>query len=355
MEFNAREGTLRCEAGARLDGLLEFLVPRGFFLPVLPGTKFVSVGGAIANDIHGKNHHRAGSFGCHVKRLELLRSDGERIICSPDENRRWFEATIGGLGLTGVITWAEIRLKKISGPMIEVETIKFSTIEEFIALCAESESSHEYTVAWLDLFRGRGVFMRGNHLEAKGEVHSKQGVRIPCDAPEFLLNNFTFRIFDTAYYHLRPSRQTKCVSYDSFFFPLDGIGSWNRLYGKRGFLQYQCLLPIGPEPIYEMMKAMKKAKQGSALVVGKTFGDVSSSGMLSFPKRGLTVTIDFPNTGRALFELLEELDKIALSVYPAKDARMAASSFKRFYPQWDQFRQFIDPAFSSSFWRRVTP
>jgi len=206
----------------------------------------------------------------------------------------------------------------------------------------------------MDLAWGRGVFMRGNHTDASDAQHPKRSIQIPCDAPEFLLNNGVFRIFDNAYYHLRRGQKKMIVSHDSFFFPLDGLGSWNRLYGKRGFLQYQCLLPIQKEPVYQIMKMMKQAKLGSSLVVGKTFGGIPSSGMMSFPKPGLTLTIDFPNTGSKLFELLDELDKIAISVYPAKDARMSPAAFKRFYPQWNNFSQFIDPEFSSSFWRRVT-
>lgn len=367
--FDEERGLLRCEAGVSLADILELCVPRGWFLPVVPGTKFVSVGGAIANDIHGKNHHRAGTFGCHVTRFELLRSTGERLLCSPEENPDLFKATIGGLGLTGLIVWAEFQLKPIKGPYIASEKTRFSSLEEFFELANASDRDFEYTVAWVDCLArgrnlGRGIFIRGNHASVKpedGKPPKSRSRKVPFDFPQFVLNGVTMKLFNRLYYHSQLRKNTAAtMSYEPFFFPLDSIEEWNRVYGKRGFVQYQCVVPPSEERdhIGEILSCVSALREGSFLAVLKKFGDVSSPGLLSFPRPGTTLTLDFPFKGAKTLNLLEQLDGIVRTaggaVYPAKDARMSAESFQRYFPKWQQFATFIDPKFSSRFWQRVT-
>jgi FAD/FMN-containing dehydrogenase len=366
--FDQQNGLLRCEAGVSLDDVLKLIVPRGWFLPTTPGTKFVTVGGAIANDIHGKNHHRAGTFGCHVTRLELLRSDGSRFECSPTENSDWFAATIGGLGLTGIITWTEFKLRSIEGPMIEMESVKFHNLSEFLQISKESDEKFEYTVSWLDCLakgeaQGRGIFMRGKHASggsSQATTRSSRPINMPFEMPNFFLNSYFMKVFNSAYYSKQGRLKRSAVHYDSFFYPLDSIGHWNRIYGRRGFFQYQFVVPFSDnhEAVRQIIDRIVSSRQGTFLAVLKTFGAVKSPGMLSFPEPGITLALDFPNRGAATFKLFEQLDTIVLQaggrLYPAKDARMPAYVFQKGFPQWQSFSQYIDPAFSSSFWRRVT-
>jgi FAD/FMN-containing dehydrogenase len=365
--FDKVAGVLRCEAGVTLADILALIVPQGWFLPVVPGTRWVSVGGAIANDIHGKNHHRAGTFGAHVVRLELLRSSGDRLVCSPEEHPDLFRATVGGLGLTGLILWAEIRLKRIPGDAIDLEQVRFRSLDEFFEL-AESDQAYEYTVAWVDCLArgrrlGRGIFMRGDHTWWSGSAPSPLAgarLRVPCDAPTGLLNRATLGAFNELYYrrHLR-ARRRSVVPYTAFFFPLDAVDDWGRLYGPEGFLQYQCVVPDQPEErvIREIFERMAGSSEAPSLAVLKRFGDVPSPGLLSFPRPGLTLAVDFAFRGRRTLALLEQLDQVVRNaggaVYPAKDARMSPESFRRFFPEWERFAIHIDPRFSSSFWRRV--
>ena len=371
ISFDEERGLLRCEAGISLADILEVMVPRGWFPPVTPGTKFVSVGGAIANDIHGKNHHKAGTFGRHVTQFELLRSNGERLLCSPVENSELFRATIGGLGLTGIILWAEIRMKPIRTPYISMDRIRYGSLAEFEQIAADSDQDFEYTVAWVDCLAsgkhlGRGIFMRGNHETATRYVRQplpkKKSLAVPLDLPSFTLNSLTIRAFNEVYYRAQLSdRVHKVEPYDPFFYPLDSVYNWNRIYGKRGFFQYQCVVPFtnGYEVMKEILGRISRAREGSFLVVLKEFGDVPSPGMLSFPRPGLTLALDFSNHGCKTLRLFNELDTLVCQnggvVYPAKDARMSAESFQAYFPQWETFAQYIDPQFSSSFWRRVTP
>ena len=366
--FDLTTGILRCEAGVTLAEILEFAVPRGFFLPVTPGTKYVTVGGAIANDIHGKNHHLAGTFGGHVLRFELVRSDGTHILCSPRENREWFQATIGGMGLTGLITWAEVRLRPIVSRKINYRGDKFVGFDEFLALSREA-ANVEYTVAWIDCVStgknfARGIFMQGTHSETPdGSLQPSKEPKLvfPIDLPEFALNRATIGLFNTAYYNKQLQKQvTTTVDYEPFFYPLDMVLHWNKMYGKSGLLQFQCALPWEADNsgITAIMKAITASGLASFLAVLKVFGDVPSPGMLTFPMPGLTLALDFPIRNTISFDLLERLAEITLEhggrMYPAKDARMTAWQFQHFYPQWQQFAAFVDPAFESSFWRRVT-
>jgi len=367
--FDKEKGVIRCDAGVCLKDLLEVIVPHGWFVQVTPGTKFVTIGGMIANDVHGKNHHRVGTFGRHISCFELLRSDGSKKLCSPDQNSELFSATIGGLGLTGLISWAEIKLKKIQGPYIDTETIRFPNLDEFFDLSRDSDNAWEYTVAWIDSLAkgknlGQGMFMRGNHSVTPCPDKSppmKQKFSIPIDAPSNMLNKHSIKLFNTAYFKKQFSKRShKSQHFDKYFYPLDSIGHWNRLYGKQGLLQYQSVVPMnhGKEVITEILKQCIKVGQGSFLSVLKIFGNIASPGLLSFPREGVTLALDFPNRGKKSFLLLDALDKIVTeadgAVYPAKDARMSATSFKSYYPNWKEFEQYIDPHFSSSFWRRVT-
>ena len=367
--FDSENGVLACEAGVLLSDILELTVPAGWFVPVTPGTRFVTVGGAIANDVHGKNHHRAGTFGCHVRRFELVRSDGSSMICSPDQNEDYFRATIGGLGLTGLIAWAEIDLKKIDNPYIEQEIVKYKNIDEFFRLSEESDESHEYTVAWIDCLAkgsglGKGLYIRGNHArkcEGKIPAGRKNKLVFSVDPPFALISKPSLKLFNTLYYNKqRLQRTSDLVHYEPFFYPLDAIISWNRIYGSNGFFQYQCAVPESDaaEAIRRMLKLISESGAGSFLAVLKMFGGKKSPGLLSFPCPGATLALDFPNSGRKIDMLLEKLDEVTLKyggrVNPSKDARMSPDNFKQYYPGWEDLGYFIDPKISSSFWRRVT-
>lgn len=368
ISFDKNTGVLRCEAGVLFSEILNVAVPKGWFLPVTPGTKFVTVGGAIANDVHGKNHHVAGTFGCHIRCLELLRSNGERLVCSSESNSALFAATIGGLGLTGVITWAEIQLKPVASAYLDQESIKFGNLAEFFRLSAESELSHEYTVAWIDCTAkghqlGRGLFSRANHSDVKkiDDIAQRDGsLNFPVELPLSLVNQLSVKAFNLLYYGKQQQKEIESRDfYDPYFYPLDAIQNWNRMYGKKGFLQYQCVVDMADAEaaIAEMLERIAAAGAGSFLVVLKIFGDVSSPGMLSFPRPGATLALDFPFKGEKTFKLLNELDEVVKqaggAIYPAKDARMSGEGFKEYYPRWQEFQQWVDPAVSSSFWRRV--
>jgi len=361
IDFDRQRGIIHCEAGLTLDALLNVIVPAGWFVPVTPGTKFVTVGGCIANDVHGKNHHRAGTFGRHVVSLTLARSDGTQLHCTPKENVELFAATIGGLGLTGVITTAEIALKPIASPDIDQEQIVFTSLEEWDELSRESDASYEYTVSWFDASRSptRGLLFRGNHA-AEGKGHAQRpSVHLPLRPFSIFLRPASMRLFNEAYFRANARRRgVHRVGFDPFFYPLDVLANWNELYGKRGFVQYQCVIPpaAGLAPVTELLSRIREVQ--SFLTVLKRFGSLPSPGMMSFPKEGVTLALDFPVGDRRLMPLLDDLDRLVANaggaVYPAKDARMSAESFKRFFPQWESFARYIDPRFSSSFWRRVT-
>ena len=365
IEYDRGKGILRCEAGVTFESILQLIIPHNWFLPVTPGTKYISVGGAIANDVHGKNHHKEGTFGKHVLKFELLRSNSDKLICSPTENADLFNATIGGLGLTGLINWVEFSLKKIPGSNIAQESFRFNTLNEFFSLSDESDKDWEYTVAWVDCIAtgvelGRGLFMRGNHCETNKKHKFKTSkLSIPFDAPGFLLNKHTVNVFNNFYFK-KPIKQFSIIDYDPFFYPLDAIANWNRLYGKKGFMQYQCVIPKEHREtaMLEMLSIISESGEASFLSVLKEFGDIKSPGLLSFPRAGVTLALDFANHGEKTLALLNELDIITLkysgSVYPAKDARMSKDSFEKYYPKWEEFKQYIDPNFSSDFESRIS-
>jgi FAD/FMN-containing dehydrogenase len=367
LHFDPQTGLLRCESGVTLAEILNFGVPRGWFLPVTPGTKYVTVGGAIANDIHGKNHHIAGTFGGHVRRFELVRSDGAAMLCSPTDNEDWYAATIGGLGLTGLITWAEVQLKPIVSRLIKYEGIQFRGLDEFIALSKASQHL-EYTVSWIDCVSqgknfARGIFMQGDHSEIPAPLPQSPEPKLvfPFDLPGFALNRASMSAFNSLYFHKQFKKQVvSLVDYEPFFYPLDKVLHWNRMYGKRGLLQFQCVVPWdnGKHAITEILKAITASGLASFLAVLKVFGDVKSPGMMSFPAPGITLALDFPIKPETSFPLFDRLASMTLEfggrLYPAKDARMTAAQFQAFYPQWQQFARYRDPQISSSFWERVT-
>lgn len=366
LDFDRESGLLRCEAGVLLADIHELVRSSGWCLPVSPGTRFVTVGGAIANDVHGKNHHRRGSFGNHVIRFELARSSGERILCSEAENTELFLATIGGLGLPGVITWAELQLRRAESSWLEVETFRFRSLEEFFALSRESDRSHEFTVAWIDCAArgdrlGRGLYVRANYALSAGFAPepSRRRLGIPVTPPFPLVNRVVLRGFNKLYYRWpRPRCRVQHVM--RFLHPLDSLRHWSRLYGREGFLQHQCVVPpeAGPAAIRTLLERISASGTGSFLAVLKVFGSIRSRGILSFPRPGVTLALDFPIEGRRTFDLLSELDEIVLdaggAVYPAKDARMSPAAFRRFFPAWDRLEAHRDPRVCSAFWRRVT-
>jgi FAD/FMN-containing dehydrogenase len=296
-----------------------------------------------------------------------VRSDGSRLICSPRENRDWFQATIGGMGLTGLITWAEVRLRPIVSRKMNYRGDKFVGFDEFLAI-SKAASEVEYTVAWLDCVStganfARGIFMQGTHSETPDTLKPSKEPRLvfPIDLPEFVLNKATIGLFNFAYYNKQTSKTvSSVVDYEPFFYPLDSVLHWNRMYGKSGLLQFQCALPWDADNhgITQIMKAITASGLASFLAVLKVFGDVPSPGMLSFPIPGLTLALDFPIREEVSFDLLQKLAEITLEhggrMYPAKDARMTAHQFQTFYPQWERFSAYVDPAFDSSFWKRVT-
>ena len=368
ISFDAENGVITCEAGMSFAEILDFIVPHGWFIPGTPGTKFVSVGGAIANDVHGKGHHRDGTFGRQVRRFELVRSNGERLICSPTENEEMFRATIGGLGLTGIILWAEFQLKPVKSAFIDMERIRHPNLDEFFEINDDSKR-FEYTVGWVDCLGkgdrlGRGLYTRGDHYDPPLGIdeipEAKPKFTMPLDLPNNAINTFTVRAFNEVYYRSQLTKTIRGVThFDPFFYPLDVINNWNRAYGSKGFMQWQCIVPYkdSREPIVEILNRIADSGKASPLVVLKTFSDVESPGMMSFPRQGVTLALDFANRGQDTFDLLDSLDAVVReaggAIYPAKDARMSFETFEVSFPQWEQFAQYIDPKFSSTFWRRI--
>ena len=367
LNFDAETGVLTAESGITLAQILDFSVPRGWFLPVSPGTKYVTLGGAIANDIHGKNHHIAGTFGCHVPAFELVRSDGSRRICSLTENPELFSATIGGLGLTGLITWAQLRLRPIVTRKIDYEGIQFHGVDEFLDLTNQSQGI-EYTVSWVDCTSSgknfaRGIFMQGDHAQVPGNLKTSPEPKLvfPIEAPGFALNPLSVSLFNTVFFHKQgKKRVTALQDYEPFFYPLDKVLHWNRMYGKGGLLQFQYVIPwdYAREGTIAILKEVSKSGLASFLAVLKAFGDVPSPGMMSFPKPGITLALDFPIKPDRSFPLFHRLAEMTREfggrLYPAKDAAMSPAQFQAFYPQWEQFARYRDPQLTSSFWERVT-
>ncbi|EEB79471.1 FAD binding domain protein [marine gamma proteobacterium HTCC2148] len=364
LSFNPVSGELVCEAGVLLGDIQRIFAPKGWMLPVTPGTQYVTMAGALANDVHGKNHHSQGCFSSHVNWLKLERTDGELITCSPSEKSGWFEATAGGLGLTGVIKQLSINLKPIESSWLDTETLFFSNLSEFFQLSEESEANWEYTVSWIDCSSNkhkRGIFIRANHSEIPGEtLPAGRKLGIPFVPPFSLVNGLSVSAFNQAYFYAHKTKRGMNKShYQSYFYPLDGILNWNRMYGPRGFYQYQLVIPrqAGQPAIDAVLDEISTSGQGSFLSVLKTFGNKPSPGLLSFPLEGVTLALDFPNRGKKTSQLFDRLDAIVKEakgrLYPAKDARMPEDLFTNGYPNLSQFTAYRDPGISSGLSRRL--
>ncbi len=366
ISFNQSTGVLRAQAGVSLHDIIAQFLPRGWFLPVTPGSRFVSLGGAVANDVHGKNHHLRGSIGNHIRAFELVRSDG-LFLCTLTQNSALFNATLGGLGLTGFINWVELQLMQVSSSRVDVTETRFTSLDDFYKLDETYAASHEYTVAWFDClsYRDRhlrGIYTAGNHAtghstRARSIAGLKPGPTVPFAPPISPINKFTLSIFNAAYSRKPLAHNT--VDLIKFMYPLDAIGQWNRIYGKRGFYQYQCVVPVkNRNALDEMLNAIQSSGQGSFLAVLKRFGDSVSPGLLSFPTEGYTLALDFPNRGEKMLTLFNRLNQIVRAangrLYPAKDGAMPGEFFRESYPQWTELEALRDPAIMSDFWKRVT-
>jgi FAD/FMN-containing dehydrogenase len=375
LDFDVENGILRAEAGATLEDILEVIVPKDWFLPVTPGTKFVSLGGCVAADVHGKNHHHDGSFGNHVVSIKLVQDDGSHMTCSASENSELFWATVGGMGLTGIIGEVTLKLIQIPTPCMMVRHYRAENLEQLFQLLQSADSDDRYTVAWIDSMAsgrqlGRGIAMCGHHAAAEElpvdfkNPAPKRSSAIPFDFPNFALNPLSITAFNALFYRREGGKQQPFISsYDAFFYPLDAIGDWNRLYGKRGFVQYQCVIPetTAYDGIRKLLEELSDSGRPSFLAVLKRFG-AQGKGLLSFPMAGYTLALDLPIRDGGLFVLLDKLDKIVLQhggrVYLAKDARLSADSFRAMYPrygEWLKIKNAIDPQniFSSSLSRRL--
>ena len=361
--FDPETGVLEAEAGVMLHRIIDHCAPYGFFPAVTPGTRFVTLGGAVANDVHGKNHHRRGTFGCHVESLELVRSDGRHRL-SRTENAALFAATVGGMGLTGIITRVRLRMMRVGALDVIERLAPFATLEAYFDQAEAADADNEYAVAWLDQLHGeRGVLMCANHADDgdyRTVVH-RPCLSLPFDLPVSALNGLSLRAFN-ALFHAAKARKAgrdRPSSWQGYFYPLDAVGRWNRLYGPRGLFQHQSAIPFetARQAIPEMLAASRKAGQASFLTVLKRFGAVASPGLMSFPRPGHTLTLDFPNRGRATLDLLETLDAIAVEaggrINPYKDARMGAATFAASFPRWAELEAMRDRALCSDFWRRT--
>lgn len=363
ISFDQTTGRLVCEAGVLLRDIQRLVIPCGWILPVTPGTQLVTVGGAIANDVHGKNHHALGSFGDHVQSIHLLRTDGQTLECGPQKNADWFSATVGGLGLTGIIVDAAIQLKRVPGPWLATETLPYANLDEFFHLADASEADWQHTVSWIDCINrgGRGLFMRGNPTPANDRPEPQgRKLTMPLVGPVSLVNALSLRAFNMAYFNLNKWRAGRSIAhYTSFFYPLDNLLEWNRMYGPKGFYQYQSVVPreSGQAVTQAMLGEIARSGEGSFLAVLKTFGDRQPVGMLSFPRPGVTLALDFPNQGDATQKLFARLDAIVREaggrIYAAKDARMPRELFEAGYPRLNEFMKYRDPGISSALSRRL--
>lgn len=378
ISFDEKSGLLECEGGVSLAEIIETFLPRGWFLPVSPGTKFVTIGGAVACDIHGKNHHRDGSFSAFVDAFDLLIANGETLTCSRDQNTKAFWATVGGMGLTGIITRVQLRLRKVNTSSLVVNYQQLPNLDAVLEQLLEDEK-HTYSVAWIDCLAsgdslGRGVLMRGEHAEIDDikvlsprqkenplQLASSSALTVPIDMPDFLLNSTTIGAFNSLYYAAHKTKRV-LVDYEKYFYPLDSIGHWNRLYGKAGFIQYQAALPIKQSAagLKALLEAVSASKRASFLAVLKTFG-AANEAPLSFPFTGHTLTFDIPFRDD-LPEFVRQLDEITLQfggrIYLAKDALLSAENFHTMYPRWKEWldvKRELDPdnCFSSSLARRL--
>jgi FAD/FMN-containing dehydrogenase len=354
LAFDEAQATLECEAGTSLGDILDVFLPRGFFLPVAPGTRHVTVGGAIASDIHGKNHHRDGTFARFVDSLCLLTPAWGAVECSPKTNSRLFWATVGGMGLTGAILSARIRLPRVESAFVEVRRRRGTNLEEVLAGLTEGDGTSRYSVAWIDTLGrrralGRGVLVHGNHAPASTVRATRReplvpprrrNWRLPVDLPAFAVNRWSAAAFNRLYWATHRDAAEHLVPMDSFFFPLDGVAEWNRAYGTRGFVQYQVALPLagGEAGMVRLLEQIAESPRPSILAVLKRFGD-ADPGILSFPQPGWTLALDIP-AAPGIRDFLARLDVTVLEhggrVYLAKDAALSPASFRAMYPRWEE-------------------
>lgn len=356
LSFDEVTGEISCAAGVTLDQILRLCVPKGWFLPVLPGTKFVTVGGAIASDIHGKNHHVDGCFSTFIKSINLMLASGENVKCSDSKRKTLFRASCGGMGLTGIILDATLQLTRVDSAFIQQQTLMAENLEEIFLLFEENQDS-KYSVAWLDCMArgknlGRSVLFLGEHANDDNRVlRDSFSVSAPKYSPGFLLNKYSMRAFNGSYFSLnKRSNKDKLLHYENYFFPLDRIHHWNRLYGSKGFLQYQFVIPtdLAKEGITAVLTECIDKGKGSFLTVLKKMGSQNEN-LLSFPLEGYTLTLDFKYE-KSLLPILDTLDDIVLAHggrhYLAKDARMGEATFKQGYSNWEKFvkvRNQVDP------------
>lgn len=356
LDFDRPHGLLYAQAGITLAEIIRFALPQGFFLPVTPGTKFPTLGGCIAADVHGKNHHAEGSIAAFVESLDMVLADGSTVRCSRSQRADLFWATLGGMGLTGFIYAATLRLKKVPSAYIRQRAIKTANWAETCRVCLETQQQYTYSVAWIDGLQtgrqlGRGRVLLGEHAsecELKGKppfpVHGDGGWAVPFFLPGRVLNAQVLKAFNALYYHRQVRRATDAlVHYDPYFYPLDAVRGWNRLYGRRGFLQYQVAVPYpdGAEVIADLLGRIARQGMASPLAVFKSFGP-PSDGLLSFPLAGHTLSLDIPLRDAGTIPFLRALNKTVVEakgrVYLAKDAILEKEDFAAMYPQLEQFK-----------------
>jgi len=358
LSFDTEDGIFECQSGITLDQILAVIVPRGWFLPVTPGTKFITIGGALGSDVHGKNHHVEGSISNHIVDMDVVLASNEVITCSPEVNADLFEATCGGMGLTGIISRVKFRLKKIGTSYIRQKQIKAGNLQELVELF-DTYSHYTYSVAWIDCLKkgkhfGRSILMLGEHASAEDisagrrqdplALPKNKQITFPFNMPSWVLNKLTVKAFNFLYYTKNFKKEIdNIVSYEPFFYPLDAVLHWNRLYGKSGFVQYQFVLPLdAKQGLIEILHRISDAGLGSFLAVLKVFGKQES--MISFPKEGYTLALDFP-VRKDLFAFLDELDALVLKhhgrLYMSKDARMKPEIFTAGYPGLEKFKSVL--------------
>ncbi|NML20737.1 FAD-binding oxidoreductase [Pseudoflavitalea sp. G-6-1-2] len=356
--FDAEHGIFECQSGLTLDRVLDVIVPKGWFLPVTPGTKFITIGGAVGSDVHGKNHHVDGTFGQHIIDMDIILGDGSLVTCSPEKYPDLFEATCGGMGLTGMITRVKFKLKRIPSSYIRQKQVKAANLEELIRLFEEYKH-YTYSMAWIDCLQkgdsfGRGILTIGefarpeelNEQQRKAPLAlpRKKSITIPFNFPSWSLNTLTVKAFNFLYYAKNTKKEiNNIVTYEPFFYPLDALLHWNRCYGKKGFVQYQFVLPLeAKEGLIDILRRIGAKGMGSFLVVLKVFGKQDS--LISFPFEGFTLALDFP-VRKGLFEFLDELDEVVLKyggrLYMSKDARMNTAMLEAGYPRLDEFKAIV--------------
>ncbi|MFT4544763.1 MAG: decaprenylphospho-beta-D-ribofuranose 2-oxidase [Bacteroidia bacterium] len=370
LSFDSESGIFTCQSGKMLSVILDEIVPKGYFLPVTPGTKFITIGGAIAADIHGKNHHVDGCFSQHVIWLKLLLADGSIKTCNREENTDLFWATCGGMGLTGFILEASFQLKPIETSKIVNRTIKCDNLDEVISNLIEHEN-YMYSVAWIDCGTsgknlGRSLLYLGEHAskaqvadnDLSGYKTPNPIVGLPFNLPNWTLNKWTVKAFNALYYgKVRAKDSTAIVGFEPYFYPLDIANNWNRLYGSNGFAQYQFVIPMegAKEGMHQIIEEIVKSGESSFLAVLKLFGE-QNEGWLSFPKRGLQLALDFPINKKSL-ALMDRLDDMIMDMdgrsYLAKDSRMKKAFFEASYPKLNQFKELLSEVNPNSKFRSL--